>query len=95
MKLYVLNFNDSLGTREQITTHLDKNRTHVQDWYYCMPNTMFIASTLTAQKLIEYLQELDTSAAARYFVQELNTSTTYYGWLPEDAWKFVDKYKKT
>lgn len=92
MKLYFLHFNDSLGTREQITAHLDTNTREIIDWYYCMTNTIFIVSNYTAKQLAEFLKPLDKKNVGRFVVIELNRDSEYWGWLPDDAWEFIKKY---
>ncbi len=88
----MLQFNDNLGTREQITAHLDAHSNQPIDWYYCMTNTIFIATSLPAIQLLDYIRQKAQSPEARIFITELNRGCEYWGWLPKNAWNFIDKY---
>ncbi len=90
-KLYLFNFNDSLGTREKITAHLDTNPKYIHNWYYCMTNTIFIISSYTAQQLFDFIQKIDNQKTSRFIVSEMDSSYDYQGWLPKDAWDFINK----
>lgn len=92
MALYQLSFNDDFATRDQITAHLDKDRTHIQDWYYCMSNTIFIASTYSSEALRKYIEKLNTEQKRRFFISGIYRLPNYDGWLPKSAWEFINKY---
>ena len=92
--LYILNFNDNLGTREQIANHLDTNKTNIQNWFYCMTNTIFIASTYSAHDLADFIKKLDKSKSSRFFVIKIVTGTDSWGWLPQEAHNFINQYVK-
>lgn len=91
-KIYCLNFNDNLGTRDQITSLLDSNRDKIPNWYYCMTNTIFIVSFYTAKELAEFIKKLDKDNVARFFVQEIIPNSNSWGFLPQDAHSFINKY---
>jgi len=95
IKLYILSFNSDLGVRDKITSHLDTDRVNIRDWYYCLTNTIFIASIYSAKELTEFLKPLNIKNKARFVITELNRNIQYWGWLPNNAWKFINKYNQT
>lgn len=88
----MFNFNSDLGSRAKITSHLDTDKVNISDWYFCMTNTIFIASTFSAKQLAEFLKPLDIKNKARFVITELNRNVQYWGWLPDNAWNFINKY---
>ena len=92
MTLYVLTFNDSFATREKITAYLDNRKDIVSDWYYCLTNAIFIASSASAKQLTEVL--LGLSKTGRFLVSEIKSIPCNDGWLPQNAWDFINKYAR-
>lgn len=92
MALYLLTFNDNLGSRDQITVHLNKNSHVISDWYYCFLNAIFIASSLNAEQLRDLVNSIRVSPDARFFISEVKGYPAYDGWLPKNAWDFISKY---
>lgn len=89
MNLYALSFNDDFASRDRITAHLDTRRDLVGDWYYCLTNTIFIASPVTVHFLNDFL--LSLSRTGRFFLSPVG-KYNHQGWLPKDAWDFINKY---
>ncbi len=93
--LYILNFNDNFSTRDQITAQLDSRRDLVQDWYYCLTNSIFIESSLSTTQLRDFLLTISKEHPnARIFISTIKKFPLNDGWLPQPAWDFINKYSQ-
>lgn len=81
---YLLVFNASVGSRKEVQQLLDA-MPEVTYWYGCLPNGIFLTSTLTARQISENLKErCGTSSGQRWFITQVHDDRE--GWLPKEAW---------
>ena len=83
---YILIFNDTVGTRAEILEHLD-TLPSVTHWYVCMPNCIFLTSTVSADTISKAIKEKFGYREGRYLVMESNNDRQ--GWLPKAAWHLL------
>jgi hypothetical protein len=64
-----------------------------ESWYlnYSIRGRRKRGSLGSNEQLAQYLKSLDHSESARFMVTEIKKGH-YFGWLPEEAWKYIDKY---
>ncbi len=78
---YLIVFGATLGTRKQVLDFLDE-QDEVTYWYGCLPNCVFLTSTLTASALARRVRE--RFGDHRFLVAEVHEDRN--GWLPKAAW---------
>lgn len=83
---YILIFSDSVGTRDEVKQFVD-SRPEITTWYTCMSNAFFIRSGLTAKQLTDLFSKY-TNEKGRFII--LNCNTDRNGWLPQQAWDFME-----
>lgn len=59
------------------------------DYYHVLESEWFIASDSSAQEISEAIKKV-TDKSDLWFVSKITSG--YYGWLSEDAWKWLNKY---
>jgi hypothetical protein len=87
MRIYLLSFNDNLGSREKVTAFLD-TRTEVADWIAFLPHTIGFTSDYTADQLLEIFE--DEYPKGWFFISEIIMDNSN-GLLGKDVWKFLNK----
>ena len=73
--------------REQVLNYLAPLK-GFGTWFYSMPSSFFIYSSLTAASLGSLIQNRFGSQE-RVFVAKV-TNTDYYGWMPKEHWAIVN-----
>lgn len=68
--------------REELTKFLD-TIVEVQDWFYSMPSSIFVVSSLGAEDLYQRIQA--KFGQKRFFITELSQSNRQ-GWMPTEHW---------
>lgn len=85
---YLLIFNDKLGIRSDVTTYLDKI-SEISYWYTCMPNAIFLTSTLTAGSISDRIKShFGTDSGQRFFISEVHKDRQ--GWMPKKVWHMLN-----
>ena len=82
MSLYTYTFLEENFKREQVTAHLD-TWTPIKNWFYCLPNMVFIETNLSAKALSEGLS--NKFGKHRHFISRVS-SNDRWGVLPKDQW---------
>ena len=81
---YLIVFDDDLGSRNDVQKLLD-NIPEVTYWYSCMPNVIFLTSTVNAQTLADKVHErFGRGRGKRFLVTEVHQDRQ--GWLPKKVW---------
>lgn len=81
---YLIVFNERLGTRKDVQEFLD-TLPEVTYWYSCMPNCVFLTSSLSAGEIADSIRaNFGTEAGQRFLVVEVHDDRQ--GWLPKKAW---------
>lgn len=76
--------------REAISGYLDKHK-DIDYWCYNMPNSFFIISKLSAEKIL-YLIRNTFGDEPNLFVSEVTKN--FYGHLPMEHWEIFGKLKQ-
>jgi hypothetical protein len=84
---YALSYDESV-TREEMTAALDRIES-VGNWYACLPNTIFVVSSVPAAELALLIKR---QSRARQFIL-LDVDTDRNGALPKKAWEFMSNPK--
>jgi hypothetical protein len=90
MNAYLLVFDDSRLTREQVWRKLNK-LPEIGQWYSIFGNTFCLASDQTAQSLAAKLRE-EVIPEVRFVISEIDAHKKG-GWLPREIWDFIDEPK--
>lgn len=85
-RLFLLSYNDELGTREQIKNALDQNRL-VSTWRYDLPHSFYIVSSASAKELAISIRN---SLPNGRFVVTL-ADEDYWGWNTDETWYLFEK----
>ncbi|MDE0518788.1 MAG: hypothetical protein OXH36_04450 [Bdellovibrionales bacterium] len=64
------------------------HKRHITDWWYYIDNTYLVACSLDVNELYNLIY----SAINRHLlIVEINPKNAQ-GWLPQDAWNWINKY---
>ena len=91
MKLYVLVFNDYMGTQESVTAFLD-SRKEVLNWCTVVPHSILIVSE---KSLADLTQLFSTTYPGRYFLLSEIQGFTSNGILQKSVWDFINNPKSS
>ena len=84
---YLFIYSDYMGPREAITGYLD-SRPEIIYWRYDLPNTIYLISESSAEKLYEVVQNFNQQRG-RFLISEV--SLNKQGWLPKETWNLLNK----
>ena len=84
-RLYLAVFNSKID-REQLKVFLD-SLAGVTNWFYSMPNSIFIVATLTADALFQQIE--NEFGQNRFFVTEVH-QVNRQGRMPTEHWDIVN-----
>lgn len=87
---YLLVFDVTVGTLEEVSKFLDKREDIFQNWMTILPNSFFVISDKSATELSDVFRTF-TEDKGRFIILDVNTDRN--GWLPKTAWNFVKKPK--
>ena len=90
MALYIIVFNDAGSPREKLVSHFNLRPDMVIDWYYCITNSIFIASNKTPAEIRDFIRTV--TGDNRIFLSEITSKSRVDGWMPKTAWDFIGKY---
>lgn len=82
---YLVVFNTVAAKHDCLRDFLDR-QPGILDWYSCIPNTIFVVSSLDANGVAEVIRQFTRNKG--YFLV-LDTETDKGGWLPKAAWDFM------
>jgi hypothetical protein len=85
-KPYLLAFNDTFGTQDQVRSWLDKIP-EVTHWRYDMPNAFYIVSTVNAQALSLKLRTQSGHKNGLFIVTEITADS--WGYLTGESWYLI------
>ena len=88
--LYLLVYAPTRFVNTELGAFLD-NHPQITYWFFNMPNSMFIATHMTAKELSELLR--NGFGHFRHFITPVAKSGSSYGYLPKDHWPLVKKYR--
>ena len=81
---YILVFNSAVGTREQVLKFID-TIPEITYWYACLPNCVFLTSTLSAKGISRRIKDkFGSEGEQQFFVTEVHEDRQ--GWLPKAVW---------
>lgn len=83
---YLLVFDITVGTLEEVSKFLDKREDAFQNWMTILPNSFFVISDKSAAELSDVFRTF-TKDKGRFIILDVNTDRN--GWLPKKAWNFV------
>ena len=81
-KVYLLIYNDLLGSREEIKVVLNEIP-EVSTWRYDMPNMFYIISEYSSKEIALKIRE-HFPIKGKFIITEITNN--YYGWLDSDSW---------
>ncbi len=82
---YLYVFTPEKFTREQVTSFLDTQE-GVEQWFYSIPNSIFIVGTIPARTLSKMLME--KFGEHRHFITIISKKARA-GWMPKDHWRLL------
>ena len=91
MRGFLLSFNDSVVSRQVILNFLDTRR-EVLNWYAPLQGGVFIISNANAQTLAALVRQAFPNLF--FVIAELPRGYND-GWLPADAWNFINDPKSS
>ena len=80
-----INFDNSI-VRQKINELLNKG--YIFDWWYYIDNTYLVACSLDINTLCN---QIYSSINRHFLVVEIKPENTQ-GWLPKEAWDWINKY---
>ena len=83
-KIYMLIYNDKLGSREQVKDALD-NCPLVINWRYDIPHVFYVISQSSAKEISKSLHE--KFGQGRHVIAEINDN--YWGRTHKETWSFI------
>lgn len=83
MNLYLYLFTDPNVQREKVTEYLNTQQ-NVNFWFYSLPESIFIKTTLTARQLSDLLEA--KFGKHRHIVVKVTEER--WGRLPKDHWQY-------
>jgi hypothetical protein len=84
---YLIVFNNKIGDRKSFQNFLD-TIPEITYWYGCLPNAVFLTSTLTAGQISDKVRShFGTQDGQRWFVTEVHNDRQ--GWLPKEVWHML------
>lgn len=92
-KFYILTFDTNRTDYNYVILHSNLVGLYpnvVKDWWHYLHSTYILVSPLDVISL--YNQIIKCSGDLHFLLVEINPKT-YYGWLPMDAWKWLNKYQ--
>ena len=84
-KLYLIAYGDKLK-RDDLTSFLGGVK-ECERWFYSMPNSLFVISSLTANEVYDRIEER-FSVHGRFFVTEVPRHNSQ-GWIPNNHWEII------
>ena len=87
-KIYLLIYNDTLGTREQVKNAVD-SAPMINTWRYDIPHAFYLVSESSAKEIANHLQS--TLGDGRLIVTEIGEN--YWGRTHKDTWYFIKNKK--
>lgn len=87
---YLLVFDATVGTLEEVSRFLDKREDVFQNWMTILPSSFFVISDRSATELSDVFRTF-TKNKARFIILDVDTDRN--GWLPKKAWNFVKNPK--
>ena len=88
-RAYLLAYDDELGTRDRVKTHLD-SMDEVITWRYDMPHSFYIITESSADHLARRLRELAGEKGKFVFTEFTGNEQ---GWLTGDSWYLINNKK--
>ena len=82
---YLYVFNPKGFSREDVTAYLD-SLDGIDNWFYSMPNSVFIVGNVPAKTLSKKL--IEKFGEHRHFVT-LISKKARAGWMPKDHWPLL------
>ncbi len=91
MKPYLFSFNATMGTRQQVLDFLD-TLPQVLNWYAPLPQSVILISDSPMQKLSELIHN---HYPMSFFIITEIVDKANNGWLPREAWEFINDPKSS
>jgi hypothetical protein len=88
-RCFLIGFNALLQPVQDLTSFFD-TRAEIVDWYGILPGQLFVISGLDVKTL--NLLIVSRFPKGFFIVTQLDPSVTD-GWLPEEAWNFINRPK--
>ena len=85
-RAYLLVYSDSLGSRDDIKKWANDSAL-VEAWRYDLPNSMYLVSEASAEKLSAEIDQL-AGKRKRYIITEVSKNRE--GYLSLDTWYFLE-----
>ena len=86
-RAYLFIYSNAMGSREEVKKFLD-SRSEISHWRYDLPNTFYIVSELTAEKLYEIVQGFN-GKRGHFLICEV--ASNKQGWLPKKTWTLLNE----
>jgi hypothetical protein len=85
-KSYLLAYNATVGSREEVKTVLD-GCPFIETWRYDIPNTFYLVSESSAREISDYLFQ-GVGNKGQHVVTEI-MPTNYWGRSSNDTWHLI------
>ena len=82
---YLLAYDTFLGPHSRVKEFMNGQK-EVLNWYYCIPNTLFVVTELTADGLANLFLKY-TRKKGKFII--LDTATDRSGWLSRKFWDLM------
>lgn len=89
IKLYIFNYSDTAGSREQVKTWIE-NEDKIRSWRYDLPNCFYIVSDASAKDLSASFNKYNKSKG-RHLIAEITDNRQ--GLLTSKSWAFMGRKK--
>ncbi len=91
MKIYILLYNDLMGTKQSVTAFLDSKR-EILNWATVTHHSVLIVSEKNVNELIQIFQNAFPGC---YFLLSEIDGRTSNGFLPSWLWDFINNPKSS
>ena len=89
-RAYLLSYSQSLGTREEVKSYLDK-MPEVITWRSDLPNSFYLISEEDSETIAKSIRDL-AGQKGRFLISELKGNV--YGWLTPDSWYLINNKRR-
>ena len=91
MRVYILAFNDFMGTQQSVLNFIDTRR-EILNWFSVLPHSIFFVSELECYELTHVFK---SAFPDRFFLISEIKGFTSGGLFPQAVWDFINSPKSS
>lgn len=87
MNTYLMIYSNTMCEREEMKNIID-SIPEISNWRYDIPNSFYIQSTYSADKLVEILEKKFENKDKRFLIVQITENSQ--GFLTKETWDFIN-----